>query len=58
MPPYLPRLAGQKRTYVINQLTYFKSGQRVATHKGIMQYVASRLNPEQITALAAYIRSR
>ena len=58
LPPYFPRLAGQKRTYVINQLTYFKSGQRVATHKGIMQYVASRLNPKQITALAAYIRSR
>jgi cytochrome c553 len=58
LPPFFPMLAGQKRTYVINQLTYFKSGQRVATHKGIMQYVASRLNQKQITALAAYIRSR
>lgn len=58
LPPYFPMLAGQKRTYVINQLTYFKSGQRVATHKDIMQYIATRLNQKQITALAAYIRSR
>ncbi len=58
LPPFFPRLAGQKRTYVINQLTYFKSGQRVATHKGIMNYIASRLTPQQITELAAFIRSR
>ncbi|MBU2784214.1 c-type cytochrome [Acidithiobacillus ferriphilus] len=58
LPPFFPMLAGQKRTYVINQLTYFKSGQRVATHKGIMQYIATRLDQKQIVALAAYIRSR
>lgn len=57
LPPWFPRLAGQRRQYVINQLTYFNKGLRTNDPKGMMRYVASRLSAKQIKALAAFVRS-
>ena len=57
VPPLFPRLAGQRRTYVIDQLTYFKNGTRANDPHAIMRYIASHLSSQQMTALAAYVRS-
>lgn len=49
-----PRLAGQHSTYVINQLTNLKSGDR-HNDFGQMSRVAMRLTDDQIKAVAEYV---
>lgn len=58
IPPFFPMLAGQKRSYVKEQLNYFKSGARNNDPKGMMRYVASKLDKKQIAALAEFIRAQ
>jgi len=57
IPPFFPMLAGQKRGYVKEQLEYFKAGKRANDPKGMMRYIASKLDKKQITALAEFIRA-
>jgi hypothetical protein len=47
----IPNLAGQKREYLVNQLSAFRAGER---KNELMQAVAQQLSPEDINALAAY----
>jgi cytochrome c553 len=49
-----PRLAGQHSTYVINQLTNLKSGDR-HNDFGQMSRVAMRLTDDQMKAVAEYV---
>ncbi len=55
----MPRLAGQLNDYVINKLTNWakERGQNPAKpdNSAIMQPIASKLTPEQIAAVAAYV---
>ncbi len=46
-----PNLAGQKKTYLINQLKNFKHGQRVNV---LMTPISKMLDEHQIEALANY----
>lgn len=47
----IPHLAGQQRTYLANQLTSFRSGER---KNPLMQAIATQLSAEDIEALAIY----
>src|SRR5712691_12513127 len=47
----MPNLAGQQRTYLVQQMQDFKTGKRPAT---IMHQLAKGYTDEQIEALAAY----
>lgn len=46
-----PNIAGQKKTYLINQLQAFKNGQRKSA---IMEVIANELNDQQIKDVAEY----
>lgn len=46
-----PNLAGQKKTYLINQLTAFKSGARV---NQMMNPIAAQLTDQDINEVATY----
>ncbi len=50
-----PRLAGQRQTYVVQQLTNFKSGTRSNDRAGVMRAVAGRLTDEEMRAVAEYV---
>jgi cytochrome c553 len=50
--PGMPRLAGQPRAYLEQQMQDFKAGKRPAT---IMHQIAKGYSDEQIAALAAYL---
>lgn len=50
--PGMPRLAGQPRAYLEQQMRDFKSGKRPAT---IMHQIARGYSDEQIGVLAAYL---
>lgn len=50
--PGMPRLAGQPRGYLEQQMQDFKAGKRPAT---IMHQIAKGYSDEQIGALAAYL---
>jgi cytochrome c553 len=50
--PGMPRLAGQPRAYLEQQMQDFKSGKRPAT---IMHQIARGYSDEQIGVLAAYL---
>jgi cytochrome subunit of sulfide dehydrogenase len=50
--PGMPRLAGQPRAYLEQQMRDFKAGKRPAT---IMHQIAKGYSDEQIDALAAYL---
>ncbi|MGZ5025898.1 MAG: c-type cytochrome [Methylobacter sp.] len=50
-----PNLAAQQSTYLVNQLTAFKSGQRI---NPVMQSMAANLNNDDIANLAAYFSSQ
>jgi len=47
----MPNLAGQQRTYLVQQMQDFRAGKRPAT---IMHQIAKGYTDEQIDALAAY----
>ncbi len=50
-----PRIGGQGNTYIINQLTNFKTGARTNDPKAVMRTVAKRMTDEEIAAVAEYI---
>lgn len=50
-----PRLAGQRQTYIVQQLTNFKSGARTNDRASVMRYVAGRLTDEEMRAVAEYL---
>ena len=50
--PGIPRLAGQPRAYLEQQMQDFKAGKRPAT---VMHQIAKGYSDEQIGALAAYL---
>lgn len=52
-----PRLAGQGEGYLANQLTAFKTGQRLDP-SGPMNGIAATLSADDIHAVASYIASR
>src|SRR5206468_1523672 len=51
----MPNLAGQQRTYLVQQMQDFKTGKRTAT---IMHQLAKGYTDEQIEALAAYFSAQ
>ena len=53
-----PRLAGQRQTYIVQQLTAFKSGARNNDPAHVMRAIAGRLTDEEIRALAEYVAGR
>ena len=50
-----PRLSGQQATYTAAQLRMFKNGQRHNDEAKMMRSIASRMNDEEIDAVASYI---
>lgn len=50
-----PRLAGQRRVYLRNELVNWKLGERSNSPAGVMQQVAKTLSDAEIDALANYI---
>jgi cytochrome c553 len=50
-----PRLAGQQRGYLVQQLVNFKSGARRNDRAHVMRAVAGRLTDEEIKAVAEYL---
>lgn|SRR5512140_1035993 len=53
--PANPRLAGQHASYIVTQLTAFKSGTRP---NPIMQGMAAPLSPEDMQSVAAYFEAQ
>ena len=51
----MPALAGQQRTYLVQQMQDFRAGRRPAT---IMHQLAKGYTDEQIDALAAYFSAQ
>jgi cytochrome subunit of sulfide dehydrogenase len=51
----MPSLAGQQRTYLVQQMQDFRTGKRPAT---IMHQLAKGYTDEQIDALAAYFSAQ
>ena len=51
----MPNLAGQQRTYLVQQMQDFKTGKRPAT---VMHQLAKGYTEEQIEALAAYFSAQ
>lgn len=52
---HFPPLAGQHAKYVKTQLQAFQSGSRSNDPNGLMTAIASKLSPEQMDAVAAYL---
>src|SRR5262245_56148371 len=52
--PRYPRLAGQRQTYVVQQLTNFKSGARTNDRAHVMRHIAANLSDEDMRAVAEY----
>ena len=50
-----PKLAGQNRRYLINQMMDFRSGARSNGTAAVMRGAVSRLSDEEIIALADYL---
>ena len=50
-----PRLAGQTRAYIVQQLVDFKSGARRNDRARVMRAVAGRLTDEEMKAVAEYL---
>jgi cytochrome c553 len=55
--PLLPRLAGQPKQYLLDQLEAFRSGQRRNDDVGTMQAIAKRLNGTDSEAVATFYSS-
>jgi len=50
----LPRLAGQPKSYFIDQMSAFRHGRRHNDEAGVMRAVARALTPGEIDALGSY----
>lgn len=54
-PGAIPRLAGQKPTYVTKALKDFRSGTRTNDRNSIMQNIAEKMSDKDIEQVAAYL---
>ncbi len=50
-----PALSGQNSAYIVEQLTYFRSGARANDAGEMMRSIAKRMSDEEIAAVANYI---
>ena len=50
-----PALAGQNSAYIVEQLTYFRSGARANDAGEMMRSIAKRMSDDEIAAVANYI---
>lgn len=48
-----PRIGGQHKSYIVDQMKFYKNGQR---KNSVMQDVASRMSDEEINAVANFIQ--
>ncbi len=53
--PTYPKIGGQNREYVINQLNDFKSGKRMNGMAAVMVGMVAALTDEDIQSLATYL---
>jgi cytochrome c553 len=51
-----PTIAGQRSTYVVNQLKAYRAGTRQTDQNQMMRNIAKSLSDEQIDAVAAYVQ--
>lgn len=54
---HVPRLAGQKQSYLVRQLSHFKTGERIDLD-GSMENAVMGLDAESIESISAYAASR
>ena len=52
--PHFPALAGLSKTYIVEQFTQWRAGQRPGGPQGLMSGIAKRMNDAQIAAVADY----
>lgn len=57
IPPHFPALAGQPSGYTQAQLIAWKSAKRTNDPQGLMQSVAEKMTPEEITAVSLYLEN-
>ena len=55
--PSFPVLAGQHKTYLVKQLTAWRSGERANDPQGLMKAVAQKMSPEEIDTVSTYLES-
>ena len=55
--PSYPRLAGQRRAYVVQQLMNFKQGARTNDRARVMRSIAGNLSEDEMAAIAEYLSS-
>ncbi|MBP6563106.1 MAG: cytochrome c, partial [Neisseriaceae bacterium] len=53
MPDIYPRIGGQHADYIVEQMTAFRTGQRV---HNMMDPIATRLSDDEIAAVANYVQ--
>lgn len=56
--PYVPGLLGLSRDYLYGQLGFWKSGERHAHAPDCMATIASRLTPEDVGAVSAWLSAQ
>lgn len=54
-PALYPRIAGQKKAYLVKALNDFKSGARSNDPNSIMRNIAAKLTQKEINAVATYV---
>ncbi|TAN28478.1 MAG: cytochrome c4 [Castellaniella sp.] len=52
--PNFPAIAGLSKTYIVEQFTQWRSGQRAGGPQNLMGNIAKRMNDGQIAAVAGY----
>jgi cytochrome c553 len=52
--PSFPAIAGLSKTYIVEQFTQWRAGQRASGPQNLMGDIAKRMNDEQIAAVAGY----
>jgi len=53
--PSYPRLAGQRQSYIVQQLKSFKQGARTNDRARVMRNIAANLSDEDMAAVAEYL---
>jgi len=58
MEPGIPGLVGLRQTYIVGQLTSWRTGERSAAEPDCMKRIAARMSDADITAVAAWLASQ
>jgi len=58
MEPGIPGLVGLRQTYIVGQLTSWRTGERGAAEPDCMKRIAARMSDADITAVAAWLASQ